>query len=201
MAELDKLKKQIEEQKGKKSHEAAKEEKLDSRQVDKIVERMKKKYTDQGVESGPVGGKLGELRGIITESQKFKIDVESVEDLQEFRSPIIKRLGKLYVWLKPVLDVIIELLKRFPITSETRYYLYSANMRFSITQWLALSASAMVLAMVFMGVVLGALSIYFDITQTYTILLTLITGIFVMVIMFSFGEKIKLLSRCYSHYN
>ncbi len=183
MGELEKIKKQIEEKEEKKALDELKEQRLDSKQVDRIVERIKKKYTDQGMETEPVGGKLGELRGIITESQKVKIDVESIGDLQEFRSPIIKRLGKFYGLLKPLMDVIIEFLKRFPVTAETRYYLYSANMRFSITQWLALTASAMVFSMLLMGLVIGGLSIYFDITHAYTVLLTIATGFFVMVVM------------------
>lgn len=185
MAELDQIKKQIEEKKKKEAQEQAtsQEEKIDSKKVDRIVERMKKKYTEQGVEFEKVGGKLGELRGIITENERTTITVENVEDLTQFRSPIIKRLGKFYIWFRPIFDVLLDFLKKFPVTADTRYYLYSANMRFSITQWLALSVSASIVAMLLCVVVMGSLSFYFDISQAYTIIVTLIAGIFSLALM------------------
>jgi len=185
LAELDQIKKQIEEKKKKEAQEQAtsQEEKIDSKKVDRIVERMKKKYTEQGVEFEKVGGKLGELRGIITENERTTITVENVEDLTQFRSPIIKRLGKFYIWFRPIFDVLLDFLKKFPVTADTRYYLYSANMRFSITQWLALSVSASIVAMLLCVVVMGSLSFYFDISQAYTIIVTLIAGIFSLALM------------------
>ncbi|HLC92195.1 MAG TPA: type II secretion system F family protein [archaeon] len=185
--QLDQIKKQIEERKKQKALEEGQirpqQEKLDEKKVDTIVARMKKKYTDQGVENSQVGGKLGELRGIITENEMAAINVENVEDLTEFRSPIIKRLGKFYIWFRPVMEILMDIMKKLPITSDTRYYLYSANMRYSITQWLALTISAAVIAMLVTLISMGSLSFYFDITQAYTAVITIIVGMFTLAIM------------------
>ena len=189
MAELDQLKKQIEEEKKKKAAKPEDQEppthddRPDSKKVEKIVERMKKKYTEQGIEFEKVGGKLGELRGIITENERATITVENIEDLAEFRSPLIKRLGKFYIWFRPLLDFLLQFLKKFPVTADTRYYLYSANMRFSLTQWLALTVSAAIIAMLLLLILMGSLSYYFEITQAYTIVTTLATGMFTTLIM------------------
>ena len=189
MAELDQLKKQIEEEKKKKAAKPEDQEppthddRPDSKKVEKIVERMKKKYTEQGIEFEKVGGKLGELRGIITENERATITVENIEDLAEFRSPLIKRLGKFYIWFRPLLDFLLQFLKKFPVTADTRYYLYSANMRFSLTQWLALTVSAAIIAMLLLLILMGSPSYYFEITQAYTIVTTLATGMFTTLIM------------------
>ncbi len=186
MAELNQIRKQIEERKKKKvlpEEIPAPQERLDTKKVDKIVERMKKKYTDQGVEFEKVGGKLGELRGIITENEAAAIKVESVEDLAEFRSPVIKRLGKFYIWFRPIMDLLLDFLKKIPITADTRYYLYSANMKFSITQWLALTVSTTVATMLFAFVFMGFLFYYFEFSPAFTIFIPMLVGGFSLVVM------------------
>ena len=132
MAGLDDIKKRIEDQhkqnaqknKGGPEQQA---EKVDLKQVDKIVERMKKKYTDQGMEFEQVGGNLQELRSIIAEGEQAKINIQTVEDLQDFRSPLIKQLGRFYLMFRGPLEQIAKALKRLPLSSQIRYYLYSAK--------------------------------------------------------------------------
>lgn len=189
MPNLEDLKKKIED-KNKLQKEATGDrtpaglpERTDPKQVDKIVERMKMKYGEHGMEFQEVGGKLGELRSIIAEGEQAKINVQSVEDLQEFRSPVIQQLGRVYVIFKPVLEAISGLIKTLPITGEVRYYLYSANMKFSLNQWLALTVSASFIAGIFVFILMAIISTIFEISYVLSIVAALGTGLFTTLIM------------------
>src|SRR3989344_4728540 len=103
--ELEQLKKTIEEKKPSKEGETPLRatapvessqkafESVDLEQVEKIVDKMKKKYSEEGLSFEEVGGKLSELRGIIAEEKHSAIQIQKVEELQEFKSPSIKTLG------------------------------------------------------------------------------------------------------------
>ncbi|PIN84815.1 MAG: hypothetical protein COV47_05550, partial [Candidatus Diapherotrites archaeon CG11_big_fil_rev_8_21_14_0_20_37_9] len=116
MSTLKNLREKIEEKKQKKETSSSKErETVDMDQVENIVNRMKKKYVEQGIELEQAGGKLGELRGIIAEGETAKIDVQKVEDLQEFQNPTVKQIGNIYLLLRVVFDPVSNLIKKFPI--------------------------------------------------------------------------------------
>jgi len=182
MASLDKLRKSVEEKKKIKKGDK-KIETVDIDQVEKIVERMKKKYREEGVEFEQVGGKLGELRGIIAEGEQAKINIQRVEDLGEFQNPSIRSLGKLYLIFKLPLQPISNMLKRFPIASDVRYYLYSANMKYSLSQWLAVSLAVSLIAFTFVFVLIGAVIYLFELQPIFLILFSGIAGFFTLVIM------------------
>ena len=160
MPSIDDLRKKIESKKadikapGK--DELAEPETVDLEQVEKIVSKMKKKYREQGVEFEEVGGRLSELRGIIAEGEAAKINVQPVEELKEFRSPIIRQLGNFYLSFQFLFKPLTRNLRRFPIAKELAYYLYSANMKFSAQQYLALSVASAAIGLIF-GMVIGAI--------------------------------------------
>ncbi len=158
MGKLDELRKKVEDRKGKKKGAGIKPEAvpeaIDAEQVEKIVSRMKKKYADQGIEFEEVGGRLRELRGIIAEGAAAKVEVQKVEDLTEFKSPLIRQLGKFYLIFQAPLKPLTVLLRKFPPTREIAYYLYSANMRFSVQQYLAICTAVAVIAF-FGGLLFG----------------------------------------------
>jgi len=183
MAKLDDLRKNIEEKKKKGKSPEESLETVDYDQVEKIVGRMKKKYREQGVEFEEVGGKLGELRGIIAEGEQAKISVQKVEDLQEFHSPIVKQLGSFYMFFKAPFQPISNLLKRLPLANDIRYYLYSANMKYSLSQWLAVSIAAAALAGLFIFVILLAVSYLFELSFSYSVIFGIVVGMFTMLIM------------------
>src|SRR3989338_4622538 len=109
--QLDDLKKTIEGKNRKKGAEqGASPERVDPKQVDRIVERIKKKYGEQGVEFEQVGGRLGELRTIIAEGEQAKISVQTVEELQEFRSPLIKQLGRFYIMFRGPMEAMSNIM-------------------------------------------------------------------------------------------
>ena len=135
--------------------------KINEEEVNQIVETMKKKYRQEGIEIEDVDNSLKELRGIIADNSYSKIDLENEEDLEQFGSNLVKQLGNIYVKLKKILKPIKNILKEFPLSEEIGYYLYSANMRYSANQYLALaSASGFVVALLtiiiifFIGVIL-----------------------------------------------
>ncbi len=191
MGTLDELKGRIEQKKQKnpeskqQAQEIARKETIDIEQVEKIVDRMKKKYKQEGIDIDfqQVGGKLGELRGIVAEGEAAKVNVQTVEELQEFRSPLIKSLGKTYLTFRRLFEPIVGLMNRMPIASDIRYYLFSANMRFSLRQWLALSISAAAIAGAFMFLMLAAISIALEVTFLFPIFISGISGLFVLLIM------------------
>jgi len=183
MPSLDNLKKTIEEKNKKKKDPGKKPETVDYNQVEKIVGRMKKKYREQGVEFEQVGGKLGELRGIIAEGEQAKINVQKVEDLQEFQSPAIKQLGSFYLLFRLPFQPISNLIKRLPLASDIRYYLYSANMKYSLNQWLAVSIAAAALVGLLTFAIIAATSWFFQLPYTLSVVFGGVVGLFVMLIM------------------
>lgn len=142
---LDFLKKKIEEKRAEEKQQlekrSASPETVDMKQVDKIVDQMKRKYKEQGVEMEEVGGKLKELRGIITEGQGAAT-TQSVEDLVDFKSPAISRLGKFYLNLRFFTEPMTRFISKMPQIREIDFYLYSANMKYSARQYVALSVAA-----------------------------------------------------------
>ena len=156
--ELDNLKKKIEEKKKAEpavaGKEVQKEEPVDIDQVEKIVSKMKKKYREQGLEFEEAGGKLRELRGIISEGESAKINVQPVEDLKEFRNPTIRQLGNIYLAFKGIMAPVAKAVRKFPMGREIAYYLYSANIPISAQQYIAISVVAAFIAGI-IGLVLG----------------------------------------------
>ncbi len=134
---------------------------IDDSEVDRIVETMKKKYREEGIEFEEVNTNLKELRGIISDNSYSRIDIESEEDLEQFGSDLAKKMGNFYLKFKKILKPIQNLLRNFPLSEEIGYYLYAANMRYSPNQYLAItSAGATVIgliafiAMLFIGLAL-----------------------------------------------
>ena len=135
---------------------------IDEDQVNKIVDTMKKKYRDEGIEFEEVDSTLKELRGIIADGSYSKIDLDSEEDLDQFGSDLARQVGSVYLKLKGILEPTKKMLKNFPLTDEIGFYLYSANMRYSANQYLALaSAGGFVVALftfiilLFVGIIIG----------------------------------------------
>ncbi|MEI7961476.1 MAG: type II secretion system F family protein [archaeon] len=127
---------------------------IDREEVEKIIDTMKKKYRQEGMEFEEVSGGLKELRGIIAEDTYAKEDIESKEDLESFPSEVAQSLGKFYLKLKSVLKPLQEFLKKVPFSEEVGYYLYSANLPYSANQYLALGSAAGLIAAL-IGLILG----------------------------------------------
>ncbi len=182
MPKLDDLKTRVEEKKKKPKKFGGidkAEESIDLMAVDSIVTRMKKKYREQGVEFEEVGGRLSELRGIIAESQMSKIRVQGVEDLTEFSSPAIRNLGKIYLLFELPLKFLSKILIRMPGTGQLGYYLYSANMKYSIQQYLAIATSVSVIAAFFVLLLFAGAGWFLG--NNFILLLSPIIAVFVFL--------------------
>ncbi|MDP6671260.1 MAG: type II secretion system F family protein [archaeon] len=116
-------------------------ESVDMDRVDQIVKKMKKKYRDEGVEFGETSGKLSELRGIIAEGKGAQLNLGTVEDLQEVKSPLVKKLGRLYLKMRKVLEPISKIASNLPQFKRLSFQLYSANMHYSARQFIALAVT------------------------------------------------------------
>ncbi len=186
MSTLNELRKKIEEKEKdekKQTPDQKPVETVDMDQVEKIVNRMKSKYREQGVEFEQVGGKLGELRGIIAEGEQAKINVQTVEDLKEFQSPMIKQLGNFYLLFKILFEPFSNIIKKLPIASEIRYYLYSANMRYSLQQWLAITIAGSALSAIFFFAVIAAVGITQKINPMLPVGIGLLAGMFTLIVL------------------
>ena len=148
------LRKIIEEKKSKKGQKKAA---VDMEEVEKIVERMKRRYSEEGMEMEEVGGRLKELRGIIAEGKQKELEVQTAEDLKVFNSPMIRSLGKFYLSLKAITKPIEAIISRLPQVKQLSFYLYSANMKFSAKQFLAILSSIALIVFVFSVIILSTL--------------------------------------------
>jgi pilus assembly protein TadC len=193
MPSLDFLKKKIAE-KGKHREdsefeglEGIEEQAIDMDRVEKIVKKMKKKYKSEGIEFEEVGGRLGELRGIIAEGRYAQLEIQRVEDLGEVKSPVIKDIGKLYLGLRGLLGPLSKLAAKLPQMKTISFYLYSANMRYSARQYLALSVTGATIVFLFMLVISSLLMAMIDIPLSLKVLaipiFSLIAAIFSLVIL------------------
>ncbi|HLD58839.1 MAG TPA: type II secretion system F family protein [archaeon] len=152
MASLDFLKKKIEEKDKKKGealqkpaqetgHEEEKLEGLDVEKVESIVQKMRRKYQLEGVEYGGLEGSLGELRGIIAEGKTKEIEIQKVEELQEVSSPTVRKIGMLYIKAKRIFSPLSKIVIRMPQMETLSYFLFSANMRYSVKQYVAITVT------------------------------------------------------------
>jgi flagellar protein FlaJ len=184
MTDLNNLREKIEEKKEKKTEQEQPktEDYVDTNQVEKIVDRMKKKYKQEGLEFEKAKGELGELRDIIAEGEQEKLSVQRVEDLQEFQNPTIQSLGKFYLTFKTLLNPISNFFYKMPIASDVRYYLYSANMKMSLIQWLALSVSAATIAGFFTLTMATALVLTIEAPWFLPLILTPIVAAFTLIV-------------------
>ncbi|MCX6802625.1 MAG: type II secretion system F family protein [Candidatus Diapherotrites archaeon] len=129
-------------------------EKADMEKVEKIVEKMRKKYSAQGMTYGEDTGKMSELRGIISGSGEKSLEVQKIEDLKDSDSKMVSGLGILYLKLGFITAAFYKLFEKLPWSKQIEYYLYSADMRYSGKQWLALTTIASLIAFTFILIVL-----------------------------------------------
>jgi len=111
---------------------------FDMKKVLNIVGRIKQKYKEEGLLIEEPGGDYGELKGIITGTGGIK--VQTPEELQNFQSPWISRLGALYAKLGALTKPLAKLIEKLKFSNSVGFYLYSANMPYSTSQWIALTA-------------------------------------------------------------
>lgn len=140
---LDDLRKKIEEKKEKKLSVSAQgeysESSVDVGEVEKIVKKMKQKYKEQGIAFEEAGEELSALRSVVTGTAAPQVTTQTVNELVDYQSPLISALGRYFLAFEIMLKPAVRALKVFPVSKELSYYLYSANMNYSVQQYIALT--------------------------------------------------------------
>ncbi|MEW6294776.1 MAG: type II secretion system F family protein [Candidatus Diapherotrites archaeon] len=178
---IEELRKVIEEKKEKKEQAQAYES-VNMEQVDRIVDKMKRKYSEEGIELEEVGGRLKELRGIIAEGKQAQLEVQTVEDLKGFRSPLIRDLGKFYLALRAITRPIDAFIQKFPQVKELNFYLYSANMKYSGKQFMAITSAAALIMFIISGLLFSIIFTLLPINVILKVLLIILSTFMVTII-------------------
>ncbi len=142
------IRSRIEEKKKKFAAGEEIQEELSDRDIDTIVDRMKSKYRNEGLEFNEAEGKLGELKGIISGSGQKNVEVQGVEALRDGKSPYVRILGHLYFSLHGLFERIGNFMEGLPQMKTLNYYLYSANMPYSPKQWVAMISVISILVLI-----------------------------------------------------
>ena len=174
---------------------------IDKEEVEKIVETMKRKYREEGMQFEEVSGSLKELRGIIAEDTYSRIDIDTKEDVESFDSGIARSMGNFYLKLKSILKPIQENLKHLPFTDDLGYYLYSANMHYSANQYLAITSAVgfligliALIAGIFGGTLIAISTQNFLYATLIPIIIALIAGLATVIIALNVPKQ-KAVSR------
>lgn len=117
------------------------QEHLDMSKVDAIVSRIKNKYEKQGLLGETETSNLKELRSLISEGKRAKIEVLKPQDLSYNFNPTIRCVGKIYNKFSSFFGFISK--KVFGMLPESKlltYDLYSADMNYSVSQYLAIAS-------------------------------------------------------------
>jgi len=167
-----------------------KHETADLEKIDAIVEKMKKKYASEGVEIAP--GQQAELVTLITEGKGPKLEVQRIEDLKESESKAVSFLGKTYLKLRAIMNIIYKMVSVMPFTQSLEMDLYSANMKFSARQWIALaSVTAFFVGLITFGL-LALFSVFFGINPAFVLLISIAVFFFSAIgMLFVPGQRAK----------
>ena len=157
-------------------------ETIDMKKVEKIVEKMRKKYSEQGIKAYGTG-EYDQLRGLIVEGKVSPLEIQKIEDLKEHDSKTVSFLGKLYLSLGAITKPIFGLFSKFPLAKKLELDLYSANMKFSAKQWLALATIAALLSFVTALGVLLLISTFTGFPLTLVLVLAVFIFFFSAIVM------------------
>jgi flagellar protein FlaJ len=155
---------------------------IDMEKVERIVKRMRDKYRDEGMEFEEVGGTLKELRGLIAEGMAAKIEIQTVDELREVKSKLVKFLAGVYLKLGTVLKPVAKTIGKFPEMEMLSFYLYSANMHYSSKQYIALTVASATLAFLVAMLTSAAVFTYLNIEMATRVLAILIISVLVFII-------------------
>lgn len=159
------------------------EEKVDAKQVDKIVERVKKQYAEQGIAFEEVSGELGELKGIITEEKGTTLKVQKAEDLKEAESKVVSNLGNLYLKLGAITKPISNIISKLAFAKKLGLYLYSANMPYSSQQWIAITTIVSLVIGIISFIAMFAITFAQKLPMHLPVLIALLAFLFAMAVM------------------
>jgi archaeal flagellar protein FlaJ len=166
-----------------------KEKMVDEQEVNKIVETMKKKYKSDGIYVEEVNSSLKELRGLVSEGEFKKVDIENKDDVDAIQDPTAKKTASFYLSLKSIFEPVKKFFSNLSISQELSFQLYSANMLYSSGQYLALAtAGGFIFGLFFMLVSLFVIFLF-----TFNILIAILLAFLLFFFGWFFGTYIILL--------
>ncbi len=143
MVDIKKLKKLIEEEKKVEEPIVKKEEEFEAPSVEAILERLKKKYKEEGVlrEEELPSERPVEYKEMV-ESEETALPEKriygSVEDLLKSENKLIKQLAGLSIKLKSIYESLLSKFLTTPFAQRMAFYLDSANMGFTVEQYMSI---------------------------------------------------------------
>ncbi|MDO8625398.1 MAG: type II secretion system F family protein [Candidatus Diapherotrites archaeon] len=115
---------------------------VDQEAVERIVLKMRKRETGQYATEEEQTNLQTEVLG---RRKKSTGDTRTLQDLMGFENTLVKKLIEFYLALQNPLKPLADAISRLSAAQTVNYYLYSANMKYSIGQYLALATAATVL--------------------------------------------------------
>ena len=108
------------------------QEQIDMSKVDAIVSRIKEKYEKQGLLGNSETYNLKELRSLISEGKRAKIEVLKPADLSYSFNPVVRNIGTIYTKFSKFFGFIAKkILGKLPESKVLAYELYSADINYS----------------------------------------------------------------------
>lgn len=141
--DIRKLKKLIEEGEKEKELPVEKEEEFEAPSVEAILERLKKRYKEEGIlrEEEMPSERPAEFKEMI-ESEETTVPGKKiyggVEDLLRSENKFIKQLAKLSITFKSIYESILSRFLSTPFAQRMVFYLDSAHMGFTVEQYMSI---------------------------------------------------------------
>lgn len=152
-------------------------ENLDMSKVDSIVNRIKSKYEKQGILGGSETN-LKELRSIISEGKRARIEILKPSDLSFSFNPSVRFVGNIYTKLGFFFEFLSKkVLGHLPDAKLLSFELYSADINYSAAQYLAISS--VVLFFVNLIIFLGLMFIFM--VLSWPVWIAVILTIFIVI--------------------
>jgi len=86
--------------------------------------------------------------------------MQSVDELGEFKSPSVQRLGNFYLKFKVLTQPLTNLVSKLPQVKEIDFYIYSSNMKYSAKQYVALSVAASLVVFFFVLIMMSIIAAF-----------------------------------------
>ena len=157
---------------------------IDYSKVEKIVSRLKKDEEQYGDEN-----KALEKIGLKSDKKIGQISGERVSDLSENESPLIRTIGSIYEKIGGPIQSLVGLLKNTPLAEGLNHNLISAKMRFSVTQYLAIAATVLLLTITLSTIGLLTLMAALKLPMAVVLIGVPLLNLFVLILIFTIPKS------------
>ncbi len=124
--------------------------------VNTIVSRMKKRYEERGITAPPQTGKAAELKKMVAGDRSLMLDQRSPAELSTHHKPFVRFVGRVFSRLG-FLNILVNRIASYGFVRSLPAKLDSANMIFSVKQYVGVCIVAAMLGAAFFSLPLVAL--------------------------------------------